>query len=308
MSDVTAGPDHDPAGRPRIGFIGLGIMGKPMAINLRRAGYALVVHSRSPGPVEELVAEGAERRETPAAVVAVSDVVITVLPDTPDVEAVISGPGGVLESVRPGGLVIDMSTIDPSATRRLEAALAERQVAFIDAPVSGGQRGAIDGTLSIMVGGRPDAVARARPILDVLGATVTHVGDVGAGQVAKAANQLIVGLTIQAVAEALAMAEAAGVDPSKVREALLGGFAASRVLEVHGQRMLDRDFEPGFRSRLHLKDARIIARTAAEVGLGPLAFGVVVERLAELVETGRGELDHAALYLVAAGHDEPGPG
>jgi 2-hydroxy-3-oxopropionate reductase len=295
--------EPDAARATRIGFIGLGIMGRPMARNLIAAGHPLAVHSRSPAPVDELVAIGARRCGTPAEVARASDVVITMLPDTPDVETVTGGPDGLLEAAPAGCLVIDMSTIDPIATRRIGAGYAERGVAFVDAPVSGGEQGAIDGALSIMVGGADPDVERARPIFEVLGRTVTHVGAVGAGQVAKAANQLVVGLTIQAVAEALALAEAAGVDPSRVRDALMGGFAASRVLEVHGRRMIDRDFRPGFRLRLHLKDARIIAHTAAELGVRSPAFDVVLGRLGRLADAGRGDLDHSALFLAAAAED-----
>ncbi|HEX4941492.1 MAG TPA: NAD(P)-binding domain-containing protein, partial [Actinomycetota bacterium] len=239
----------------RIGFIGLGVMGKPMARNLRAAGLDLVVHSRSPGPVDELVAEGAERASDPSELAAGVDVVITMVPDTPDVDRVLFGEGGVAGGIRPDSLVIDMSTIRPTEASRFAERLAATDVAMLDAPVSGGERGAIDGTLSIMVGGQEDAFARALPILEILGGNVTHVGGSGAGQVAKACNQLIVGATIQAVGEALVLAAKAGVDPATVREALLGGFAGSKILEVHGQRMLRGDFAPGFRSALHLKDA-----------------------------------------------------
>jgi 2-hydroxy-3-oxopropionate reductase len=289
----------DQSTTPRIGFIGLGIMGRPMAHNLVKAGHALAVHSRSPGPVDELVAAGARRCESPAEVAATTDVVITMLPDTPDVEQVAGGTDGLLAAGRSGLLVIDMSTIDPIATREIAARFQQLGAGYVDAPVSGGEQAAIDGALSIMVGGSDDDVARAMPILEALGKTITHIGGVGAGQVAKAANQLVVGMTIQAVAEALALAEGAGVDPVKVRQALLGGFAASRVLEVHGQRMIDRNFRPGFRLRLHLKDARIIDRTATSVGLRSLAFGEVLERLGRLTDAGHGELDHSALFLVA---------
>jgi 2-hydroxy-3-oxopropionate reductase len=289
-----------------IGFIGLGIMGRPMARNLLAAGYRLAVHSRSPGPVDDLVAAGAERRSSPAAVATEVDAVVTMLPDTPDVASVVEGPDGVLSAAQPGLLLIDMSTIDPLATRRLAAACDERGVGFVDAPVSGGERGAIEGSLSIMVGGAAAHVERAMPLFEVLGSTVTHVGEAGAGQVTKAANQLVVGLTIEAVAEALALAEAAGVDPAAVRRALLGGFAASRVLEVHGQRMLDRDFRPGFRVELHHKDARIIAATAQSVGVDVAAFREVLSRLARLEADGSGDLDHSALYtLTAARRPDP---
>jgi 2-hydroxy-3-oxopropionate reductase len=281
----------------RIGFIGLGIMGRPMARNLLAAGYPVTVHSRSRGPVDELVAAGASRAEGSAAVAAVSDVTITMLPDTRDVEEVITGEGGVLERAAPGALVIDMSTIDPGPTRTMAEVFAARGIAMLDAPVSGGERGAIDATLSIMVGGAEGAVARAMPIFDALGKNVVHVGPSGAGQVAKACNQLVVASTIEAVAEALLLAERSGVDPAKVRHALLGGFAGSKILEVHGQRMLDRAFDPGFRIRLHHKDARIVEAAAAASGTSIPAFDVVADQLRRAVEAGDGELDHSSLFL-----------
>jgi 2-hydroxy-3-oxopropionate reductase len=282
----------------RVGFVGLGIMGRPMARNLLDAGFELVVHSRSPAPVDELVAAGAERGADPHDVAARTDVVITMLPDTPDVELVVRGPRGVAGGARHGSLVVDMSTIDPSAARDLAASLDARGVAMLDAPVSGGERGAIEGTLSIMVGGSASAFERAGPILRTLGSNVVHVGDAGAGQVAKACNQLVVAATIEAVAEALVFARKAGVDPAAVREALLGGFAGSKILEVHGQRMLAGDFQPGFRSILHRKDARIVARTAQDVGAPVPSFDVAAQALERLVEAGRGEQDHAALVTL----------
>jgi 2-hydroxy-3-oxopropionate reductase len=281
----------------RIGFIGLGIMGEPMAMNLVAAGFELTVHSRSPGPVDELVAAGAKRAASPREVAAASDVTITMLPDTPDVEQVLLGSDGVRDGAASGSLVIDMSSIDPGPTRTIATALAERGVAMLDAPVSGGERGAIDGTLSIMVGGGAAAFDRATPIFDVLGANVVHVGGSGAGQVAKACNQLVVASTIEAVAEALLLAERAGVDPVKVREALLGGFAGSKILEVHGQRMLDRTFDPGFRIRLHRKDARIVEAAAADTGSPIPAFAVVAGQLQRAVDAGDGERDHSGLFL-----------
>jgi len=280
-----------------VGFIGLGIMGKPMAMNLLAAGYALTVHSRSPGPVDEVVGAGAARADGPAAVAKASDVTITMLPDTGDVEQVFIGDDGVLQAAGAGSLVIDMSSIDPAPTREMAAAFAARDVEMIDAPVSGGERGAIDGTLSIMIGGEADAVARAKPIFEVLGTTIVHVGPPGAGQVTKACNQLVVAATIEAVAEALLLAERSGVDPAKVREALLGGFAGSKILEVHGQRMLDRTFDPGFRIRLHRKDARIVEDAAAETGSPIPSFAVVAAQLQRALDDGHGELDHSGLYV-----------
>jgi 2-hydroxy-3-oxopropionate reductase len=282
----------------RIGFIGLGIMGRPMALNLLEAGFEIVVHSRSPGPVDELVVVGAERGTDPEDVASRSDVVITMLPDTPDVELVLVGDRGVVGGMRAGSLVIDMSTIRPLAAKDLAEAFERRDVSMLDAPVSGGERGAIERTLSIMVGGSATAFDRGRPILEVMGSNVVHVGPAGAGQVAKACNQLVVAATIQAVAEALLLAKKAGVDPAKVREALLGGFAGSKILEVHGQRMLAGDFTPGFRSVLHRKDAMIVRQTAEELGSPVPLFEIAAQALEHLVEVGRGELDHAALVTL----------
>jgi 2-hydroxy-3-oxopropionate reductase len=282
----------------RIGFIGLGIMGRPMARNLLQAGFGLVVHSRSPGPVDELVAAGAERGTDAGDVASRSEVVITMLPDTPDVELVLRGERGVVGGIRAGSLVIDMSTIRPLAAKGFAEAFERRNVSMLDAPVSGGERGAIEGTLSIMVGGSAAAFDRGRPILAAMGSNVVHVGPAGAGQVAKACNQLVVAATIQAVAEALLLAKKAGVDPAKVREALLGGFAGSKILEVHGQRMLAGDFTPGFRSVLHRKDARIVRQTAEELGSPVPMFEIAAQALERLVEVGRGELDHAALITL----------
>lgn len=279
----------------RVGFIGLGIMGKPMARNLLDAGYPLTVHSRSSGPVDELVQAGAVRAGCAERVASGSDVIITMLPDTADVELVLLGDGGVSQGAAPGSLVIDMSTVDAGPTRVMAAELRDRGISMLDAPVSGGEKGAVEGTLSIMVGGAADAFARARPLFDVLGSTIVHVGESGAGQVCKACNQLVVGATIEAVAEAITLAERSGVDASKVREALMGGFAGSKILEIHGQRMLDRSYEPGFRVRLHDKDARIVLKSAADSGSPVPSFRVVAAQLAKLVEAGGGELDHSAL-------------
>jgi len=281
--------------RPTIGFIGLGIMGKPMAENLLAAGYPLVVLNRSLGPVDALVAGGAQAGSSPRDVAARSDVVITMLPDSPDVEAVALGTDGIVAGAQAGALWIDMSTIAPATTARVAAAFAAVGIDALDAPVSGGEKGAIEGTLSIMVGGSDEAFARAQPIFAVLGKNVVHVGALGAGQVTKACNQIVVGVTIEAVAEALALAQAAGVDPVKVRAALLGGFAQSRILEVHGQRMIDRNFVPGFKSRLHRKDMNIAANAGDAVGLDLAAAKLVRERFDQLIARGDGERDHSAL-------------
>jgi 2-hydroxy-3-oxopropionate reductase len=286
----------------RVGFIGLGIMGAPMARHLLEAGFPLTVHSRSPGPVDALVADGAARATSPSEVAGASDVVITMLPDTPDVEHVMLGDDGVAAGAAAGTLVIDMSTIDPGPTRVIAERLAAHAVEMLDAPVSGGERGAIEATLSIMVGGSDGAFARATPILQAMGKNIVHVGPSGAGQIAKACNQLVVAATIEAVAEALVLAERSGVDAAKVREALLGGFAGSKIMEVHGQRMLDRAFEPGFRARLHRKDARIVLDAAQAAGSPIPAFQMVAAQLDRLVdEADRGELDHSALFTLLDG-------
>jgi len=286
----------------RIGFIGLGIMGKPMASNLRRAGYALVVHSRSRGPVEELIATRASEAATPRAVAEQSDVVITMLPDSPDVRHVMLGPDGVVEGARRGQLIIDMSTISPLVTREVSAALVARGAEVLDAPVSGGQRGAVEATLSIMVGGPRAVFDRALPVFQALGKNIVHIGDQpGAGQVAKACNQIVVALTIMAVAEALTLARKAGVDAAKVREALLGGFAQSRILDAHGQRILDRNFAPGFRIRLHEKDLGIALAAGRAYGVPLLATSVVHEAMDSLIAQGHQELDHSALARFVEG-------
>ncbi|HKQ17774.1 MAG TPA: NAD(P)-binding domain-containing protein, partial [Solirubrobacterales bacterium] len=246
----------------RVGFIGLGIMGKPMALRLVRAGFPVTVHNRSREAVDELAGEGAEAATSPREVAERSDVVVTMLPDSPDVEAVVLGEDGVIEGVSDGMLLVDMSTIAPATTRQVHEAFAERGAEAVDAPVSGGEPAAIDGQLSIMAGGSEEALARAKPIFDELGKATTHIGPPGAGQVAKAANQVVVALTIQAVAEALTLASKAGVDPARVREALLGGFAQSKILEAHGEKMLEDRFEPGFRIALHRKDVGIALDTA----------------------------------------------
>jgi 2-hydroxy-3-oxopropionate reductase len=282
----------------RVGFVGLGAMGLPMARNLVAAGWAPAVHSRSPGPVDELVAEGAAGASSAAEVAARSDVVITMVPDTPDVEAVLFGPAGVAAGVAEGSLVIDMSTIDPIATRGFAERLAAQGVGMLDAPVSGGTIGARDGTLSIMVGGSEADLARAMPLFEVLGSTVVHAGPVGSGQITKACNQLAIAGTLEAVSEALVLARKAGVEPAKVREALLGGFAASKVLEVHGRRMLDGDFAPGFRAALMLKDVRIVAHAARELGVAVPGLDAVARELERLVAEGGADLDYSALVTV----------
>lgn len=282
----------------RIGFIGLGIMGKPMALHLLKAGYPLTVVERASAGTRELIAAGAQVRPTPAAVAEASDVVITMLPDSPQVDEVILGPDGVLAGIRPGGLVIDMSTILPSVARRVAEAARARGADALDAPVSGGEVGAQNATLSIMVGGAAAAFERARPIFEKMGKNIVHIGEAGAGQVTKAANQVVVAVTIAAVSEALVLAAKAGVDPARVREALLGGFAQSRILDLHGTRILQRNFQPGFKTKLHRKDLSIILDTARELGVALPTTGVVTELMNALIARGGSELDHSALVTV----------
>lgn len=280
----------------KLGFIGLGIMGRPMALNLLRAGYPLWVYGRRATSMDPLIQAGAQGCASPQEVAGQADIVFTMVSATSDVEAVVLGEQGVILGARPGSILVDMSTISPSATRRLAQRLAERDIAMLDAPVSGGEQGAIAGTLSIMVGGQAETLARVRPLLELLGKSIIHVGDHGAGQVAKACNQVVVAQTMAAVGEALILARASGVDPARVREALLGGYASSRVLETHGQRMLQEDYQPGFKARLHRKDMGIAMDTAAELGLALPGAALVGQYLNALVGAGKGELDSSAIY------------
>ncbi len=281
-----------------VGFIGLGIMGKPMALNLRKHGHALWVHGRRPATMQPLIDAGATPCKSPAEVAAFADVIFVMVSDTPDVEQVILGPNGIAERVRNGAVVVDMSTISPEATRRFAAELARRGAEMLDAPVSGGEVGAINATLSIMVGGKAATFARVKPLFEQLGKNIVHVGDHGAGQVAKACNQVVVAVTIEAVSEALTFARKNNVDAAKVREALMGGFAGSKILEVHGKRMLDNDFKPGFKVKLHQKDLRIVMEDAHKLGLPLPAAALVAQHLNALIGTGDGELDSSALVKV----------
>jgi 2-hydroxy-3-oxopropionate reductase len=281
--------------KPIIGFIGLGIMGKPMARNLLKAGYPLVVHNRSRAAVEELAKEGTKAAATSKEVAGQSEVLITMLPDSPDVEIVYSGEKGVLSGVKPGATLIDMSSISPVVARKLAAEAEKRGCDMLDAPVSGGEAGAVSASLSIMIGGKAAAVDAAMPIFQALGKNIVHVGDAGAGQVTKAANQMVVGTTIAIVSEALVLAAKAGVDPAKVRQALLGGFAQSKILEAHGRKMLDRNFKPGFHIRLHEKDVKIALATGSEYGVPLLVTGVVGQMMTAMKGMGNGDLDHSGL-------------
>ena len=280
-----------------IGFIGLGLMGKPMAANLLKAGYPVVVHSRSQGPVQELVAAGARRGTSPADVARQATRVITMVPDSPDVERVLEGAEGVFGALQPGTIVIDMSSIAPGVARRLADKAASLGAAMLDAPVSGGDIGAINGTLSIMVGGDAAAFAAAKPIFEVLGnpEKIIHIGGPGAGQLCKLCNQMVIGGTLAVAAEALALAKKSGVDAAKVREALLGGFAQSRVLEVHGDRALKNTFKPGFKTHLFAKDMRNVVATLAEQNVPAPVTAVVQQLLHATMAAGHGEEDNSVL-------------
>ena len=282
----------------RIGYIGLGAMGKPMACNLLKAGFMVNVLTRTKSKVEDLIAQGAVWCDTPKAIAQSSDVVITNLPDTPDVEQVVAGKEGVFEGARPGMLIIDMSTISPVASRKLAQQAQALGCDFLDAPVSGGDIGAQNATLTIMVGGSEKAFQRALPIFEKLGKTFTRMGDSGAGQITKAANQIVTSISIEAVAEALVFAAKAGVDPAKVRQALMGGSAYSRSLEFHGQRMIERKFEPGFRIRLHRKDLDIVMAAAREYGVTLPVAAQVRELMGAMVNAGKGDMDNSSVALV----------
>jgi 2-hydroxy-3-oxopropionate reductase len=280
---------------PTIGFIGLGIMGKPMARHLLKAGYSLVLHNRSRAAVDELGKDGAHSAMNSREVAQRSDVIITMLPDSPDVELVYGSENGIFAGTKSGTLLIDMSSISPVVARRLASEADTRGCDMLDAPVSGGEAGAVAATLSIMIGGKASAVERAMPIFEKLGKNIVHVGAAGAGQVTKAANQMVVGTTIAIVGEALVLAAKAGVDPAKVRQALLGGFAQSKILEAHGQKMLDRNFKPGFRLRLHEKDMKIALATGSEYGVPLMVTGVVGQMMTAMKGMGNGDLDHSGL-------------
>ena len=278
----------------RVGFIGLGIMGKPMARHLLRAGHQLVVHNRRREPVDELAAEGAAAGDSPRGVAEASDIVITMLPDSPQVREVVGGEDGVLAGAAAGTLIIDMSTISPMVTRELAASAAQHGVRMLDAPVSGGEVGAIEARLSIMVGGSEEDFDRAKPLLDVLG-TPLLVGPAGAGQVVKACNQIIVALNIAAVSEALVLGSKAGVDPALIIDALRGGLAGSRVMETKARNFLEHDFKPGFRIDLHRKDLGIALAAAREYGVSAPLTALIDQLLAELQVKGHGPDDHSAI-------------
>ncbi len=281
-----------------IGFVGLGIMGRPMALHLLRADYSLVVHNRTRAKEEELVSAGASAADSPREVASQCDVLITMLPDSPDVEQVYLGSEGVIAGAREGQLLIDMSSIAPAVAQAVSDAAREVGADALDAPVSGGDVGAREGTLSIMVGGSDDAFKRAQPLFDVLGKTVVHMGGPGTGQTAKACNQILVAVTIEAVSEALVLASKAGVDPERLIEVLSGGLAGNKVMEVRRRNFLEHDFTPGFKLELHHKDLGIALRTARELGVYVPTTAIVDQMLAALTAAGDGGLDHSALLKV----------
>jgi 2-hydroxy-3-oxopropionate reductase len=282
----------------RVGFIGLGIMGKPMARNLMEAGFEITVHNRSPEKAEELGEAGATVAASPREVAEKSDVVITMLPDSPQVREVVAGEDGVLEGISEGSLLVDMSTISPVVTEELAEAVKEKGASMLDAPVSGGDVGAIEGTLSIMVGGEEKDFERAKPLFEAMGKTVTHVGPIGAGQVTKAANQVVVALTIEAVSEALVLGSAGGVSPEKILDVLSGGLAGNKVMEVKREKFLSHKFDPGFRSELHHKDLGIALAAGREYGVVLPVTSIVDQMLLSMRRKGWGGEDHSALLRI----------
>lgn len=289
-----------------IGFIGLGVMGRPMAGHLIDAGHSLTL-SRVKEVSQYLVEKGGKAADTPKAVAAASEIVILMVPDTPDVEQVLFGKDGVAEGLKPGSLVIDMSSISPVATKEFAARIEALGADYLDAPVSGGEVGAKNAALTIMVGGKQAVFDRALPVFQKMGKTITLIGGVGDGQTAKVANQIVVGLTIEAIAEALTFAKAAGADVAKVREALMGGLAASRILEVHGERMIKRTFDPGFRIRLHRKDLTLAVDAAKALNLSLPNAAATQQLMNSAVARGDGDKDHSALVRTLealAGRDD----
>jgi 2-hydroxy-3-oxopropionate reductase len=289
-----------------IGFIGLGVMGRPMAGNLIDAGHTLSLH-RVKEASQGLVDKGGKAAASAKAVAEASEVIILMVPDTPDVESVLFGKDGVAEGLGKGKLVIDMSSISPVATKEFAKRIEALGSDYLDAPVSGGEVGAKNAALTIMVGGKPEVFERAKPLFEKMGKSITLVGGSGDGQTAKVANQIIVGLTIEAVAEALTFAKKAGADPAKVREALMGGFAASRILEVHGERMIKRTFDPGFRIRLHRKDLGLAVDAAKDLNLSLPNAAATAQLMNAAIARGDGDKDHSGLIrtLEALAGDTP---
>ena len=284
--------------KPAVGFIGIGAMGEPMALNLIKAGYQLTVYARRAEAAAALVKAGAALAATPAAVARASDIVVTMVTTAAECEQVTLGAQGIIEGAAAGAVVIDMATISPLAARRIAEALATRGIEHIDAPVSGGPMGARDGTLSIMAGGADAVFARVKPLFEAMGKTILPMGDHGAGQVTKACNQLSLTVTLQGVAEAINLAARCGVDPVKVREAMLGGFAASRVLELFGKRMVERDFEHGVDARFYHKDLNIVLGLTHELGLPSPAAAVTLQQINALVGRGGAYSDFSRMIEV----------
>jgi 2-hydroxy-3-oxopropionate reductase len=282
----------------RVGFVGLGIMGKPMATNLMDAGYKLTVHNRSPEKALELGEAGASVANSPKELAENTDIIITMLPDSPQVSEVVAGEGGVLEGITEGSLIVDMSTISPVLTEELSEAVKEKGASMLDAPVSGGDVGAIEGTLSIMVGGEEADFHRAKPLFEAMGKTITHVGPVGAGQVTKAANQVVVALTIEAVCEALVLGSAGGVAPEKILDVLSGGLAGNKVMEVKREKFLSHRFEPGGKVEFHRKDLGIALAAGREYGVVLPVTAIVDQMLLAMRKKGWGGEDHSALLRV----------
>ena len=280
-----------------LGFIGLGIMGKPMAVHLVKAGHRVFVYDLNPLPVQELSAKGAAACRSNKEVAEKSDIIILMLPDTPDAELALFGKEGVAEGVKKGSVVVDMSSISPIATKEFAKKLEELGVEMLDAPVSGGQVGAENATLSIMVGGKAEVFEKIKPFFEVMGKNIVHIGGHGDGQTCKVANQIVVALTIEAVSEALVFASKAGADPRKVRQALLGGFAQSRILDLHGERMINRSFKPGFRIQLHRKDLNLALQAARQLGVSLPNTATAQELFNAVVAQEGDQLDHSAMVL-----------
>ena len=282
-----------------IGFIGLGLMGRPMALHLAQAGHTLHLWARRPAALDPFKAVDAKIHGSAAEVAQHAEIVFTMVADAPDVQAVTLGTNGIASGAQPGLIVVDMSTINPNAARQIGAGLAEKGIEFVDAPVSGGEVGAINAALTIMAGGKPEIFEKVKPLFEKMGKSVTLVGGIGAGQVAKACNQILTGVGVLALAEAFNFAAKNNVDVAKVREALLGGFAYSRILENHGQRMLDRNFKPGFKAWMHQKDLRIVMEEAHRLGLMLPAAAATAQLFNAIVGSGMGEEDSiSALKLL----------
>ena len=292
-----------------LGFIGIGAMGRPMALNLLKAGHAVTIYARRADAATELVKAGARLAASPAAVASASAVIITMVTTAADCEEVTLGAHGIIEGAAAGSVVVDMATISPLAARRIAATLETRGIEHVDAPVSGGPMGARDATLAIMAGGKPAVFERVKPLFQCMGKTILHMGDHGAGQVTKACNQLSLTVTLQGVAEAMNLAARCGVDPARVREAMLGGFAASRVLELFGKRMVERDFEDGVDARFYHKDLNIVLGLMHELGLPAPAAAVTLQQINALVGSGGARSDFSRMIevLERAGAAKPQP-